>query len=83
MLHDLDYDRAWDKVSQRFWHRRRELVIHFALFVGVQLLMFLRYWVAAPCFLLTIGRSSSCAIWVSTSYHIPPSTGQLFSSSIS
>jgi hypothetical protein len=40
MQHDLDYDRAWDKVSQQFWRRRwRELVIHFALFVGVQFLM--------------------------------------------
>jgi hypothetical protein len=40
MQHDMDYDRAWDKVSQQFWRRRiRELIIHAALFLIVQLLM--------------------------------------------
>jgi hypothetical protein len=40
MQHDLDYDRAWDKVSRRFWdRRRRELAMHIALFTGAQLAM--------------------------------------------
>ena len=41
MQHDLDYDRAWDKISRKFWRRRRrELGLHFALFVIIQLVIF-------------------------------------------
>ena len=41
MRHDLDYDRAWEKVSKQFWRkRRRELGIHVGLFVLIQLLIF-------------------------------------------
>jgi hypothetical protein len=40
MQNDLDYERAWDKVSKQFWRRRwRELAIHSALFIIMQLLM--------------------------------------------
>lgn len=42
MQNDLDYDRAWAKVSKTFWRRRlRELGVHAALFLIVQLLMLL------------------------------------------
>jgi hypothetical protein len=41
MQHDLDYDRAWDKVSQQFWRRRRrELGINIALFTGAHIVAF-------------------------------------------
>jgi hypothetical protein len=41
MQNDLDYDRAWNTISGRFWRRRRrEFVINFALFVGAHLLTF-------------------------------------------
>jgi hypothetical protein len=39
--HNLDYDRAWAKVSKKFWRRRRrELAIHIGLFMVVQLVLF-------------------------------------------
>jgi hypothetical protein len=41
MQHDLDYDRAWGKVSRQFWRRRRrELGIHVALFTGAHIMAF-------------------------------------------
>ncbi len=43
MQHDLDYDRAWDKVSRKFWHKQwRVLIAHTIVFVVVNLYLFLR-----------------------------------------
>lgn len=48
--HDLDYDRAWDKVSKRFWRRRwRELIIHTVLYIAATYYAFLNPQ-AAPGF---------------------------------
>src|SRR5689334_2751759 len=41
MQNDLGYDRAWAKVGQKFWRRRRrELAIHIGLFMVIQLVLF-------------------------------------------